>query len=281
LSGVGTHKAKINLTLLAVAVLGVALLYSLRSGEPFYQGKPLRSWLEQFGTNHWSVAHGDDLDRQAEAALQHLGTNAVPIYLQWLTSRESPFKVKLLTLSQESWLAPFHVPSLAEYRVQVDKRKTLGAYGFVALGAQAKPCVPALMDLYNDGDKRTRYLAVFALRCLGPAANAALPVMIACLKDAQADIRGEAATFLGEFQLQPEQSVRILMDFVEEHRAERINWFPNYDAIRSLAKFGAQARPAVPLLIALLNHPQQGIREAATNALKKIDPDAAANAGVK
>jgi len=35
------------------------------------------------------------------------------------------------------------------------------------------------------------------------------------------------------------------------------------------------------MLIGLLNDSQEGIREAATNALRDIDPDAAAKAGVK
>jgi HEAT repeat protein len=108
-----------------------------------------------------------------------------------------------------------------------------------------------------------------------------MPEFIDCLKDPDASIRGEAATGLGEVHQEPERSVRILMDFIEKYRAERINWFPSYDAIRSLAKFGAQARPAVPMLIGLFNDSQQGIREAATNALREIDPDAAAKAGVK
>jgi hypothetical protein len=116
LSGVGTRKAIVSWTLLAAVVAGLAFLYSRRSGEPVYQGKPLMDWLEQFGTNHWSAGHGGDLDQQAEAALQHIGTHAAPIYLQMMTVRESPLKVKLLTLVQKPWLAPFHVPSVVEYR---------------------------------------------------------------------------------------------------------------------------------------------------------------------
>ncbi len=279
--GVGTRKAIISLTLLTAAVAGLAWLYFLRSGEPVYQGKPLTVWLQQFGTNHWSAGHGGDLDRQAEAALQHIGTNAVPIYLQMMTAKESPLRVKVLTLIPKPWLARFHVSGVDEYRNQINSRNHLGTFGFVALGAQAKPFVPALMALNSDEDQGTRYYAVFTLRCLGPMANAALPVMLACLKDPQPSVRVEAAKFFGEIQQQPEQSVRVLMDFIEQYRTDRIHWFPSYDAIRSLAKFGAQAKPAVPMLIGLLNDPQQGIRDAATNALRDIDPDAAAKAGVQ
>jgi HEAT repeat protein len=281
MSRVGTRKANVSLILLAAAVTGVVFYYSLPSGEPVYQGKTLRSWLEQFGTNHWAAGHGGNLDRQAEAAIQHIGTNAVPFYLQLLTARESPLKVKLLTLGQKPWLAAFHIPSVAEYRKQLDLRKTLGAYGFVALGEKAKPFIPALIALNNDEVRRTRHLAIFALRCLGPIASEALPEMFVCLNDPDFTIRSEAATAVGEIHQESEKSVRILIDFIEKYRADRINWFPIDDAIRSLAKFGAQAKPAAPSLVELLDDPEQGIRGAATNALREIDPDAAAKAGVK
>jgi len=281
MSRVGTRKTSACLILLAASVAGVVFYYSLPSVEPAYQGKALRSWLEQFGTNHWAPGHGGNLDRQAETALQHFGTNAVPIYLQMMTTRESPLKVKLLTLGEKPWLDAFHFPSVAQYRKQLDLRKTLGAYGFIALGEKAKPCIPALIALNNDNDQRTRYLAIFALRCLAPIASEALPEMIACLNDPDFTIRSEAAMALGDVHQEPEKLVRILMDFLEKYRADRINWFPSYDAIRSLAKFGTQAKSAVPLLVELLNDPQQGIREAATNSLREIDSEAAAKAGVK
>jgi hypothetical protein len=276
---VGTRKAKIGWTLLAAAVAGVAFFF-LRSGEPVYQGKPLSSWLEQFGTNDWSGGHRD-LVQQAEAALQHIGTNAEPIYLQMMTVRESPLKVKVLTFLTKPWLARFHFPGVIEYGNQIHFRKALGAYGFVALAAKAKPFVPALMALNSDEDQSTRYFAMFALRCLGPAANAALPEFIECLKDPDGSISCEAAIGLGEIHQEPEKSVRILMDFIEKYHTDRIHWVPSYHAIRSLPKFGAQARPAVPILIRLLDDPQEWLRNAATNALKDIDPDAAAKAGVK
>jgi len=281
MSRVGTRKANACLILLAAAVAGIVFYYSLHSAEPVYQGKALRSWLEQFGTNHWAPGHGGNLDRQAETALQHFGTNAVPIYLQMMTTRESPLKVKLLTLGEKPWLAACHFPSVAQYRKQLDLRKTLGAYGFVALGEKAKPCIPALIALNNDNDQRTRYLAIFALRCLAPIASEALPEMIACLNDPDFTIRSEAAMALGDVHQEPEKLVRILMDFLEKYRADRINWFPSGDAISSLAKFGAKAKPAVPLLIELLNDPELGVRGVASNALIEIDRDAAAKAGVR
>ncbi|HEV7927369.1 MAG TPA: HEAT repeat domain-containing protein [Verrucomicrobiae bacterium] len=277
---VGTRRAIISWTLLTAAVV-LALLYFLRSGEPVYQGKLLTGWLEQFGTNHWSVAHGGDLDRQAEAALQHIGTNAVPIYFQMMTTRGSPIMLKLLTLLPKSWLARFHAPGLMEYRNQIYTRNSLGAYGFVALGEKAKPFVPALIALNSDEDRLHRRLAIFVLSRLGPTASEALPEFIKCLNDPDEPTRDIAATGLGEIHQVPEKSVPILMDFFEKFHKDAYHEMSSHEAIRSIGRFGAQAKPAIPMLIGLLNDPVSDIRDAATNALRCIDPDVAAKAGVQ
>jgi HEAT repeat protein len=52
-------------------------------------------------------------------------------------------------------------------------------------------------------------------------------------------------------------------------------------AARGLGLFGTNAQPAVPVLVRLLNDRNSRVRPDATNALRKIDPEAAARAGVK
>jgi HEAT repeat protein len=52
-------------------------------------------------------------------------------------------------------------------------------------------------------------------------------------------------------------------------------------AAKGLARIGTNAQQTVPDLIPMLNDSNALIRSAATNALKAIDPEAAAKAGVK
>jgi HEAT repeat protein len=52
-------------------------------------------------------------------------------------------------------------------------------------------------------------------------------------------------------------------------------------AARSLAGFGTNAQQASLTLVRLLSDPSQPVRAAASNALKAIDPEAAAKAGVE
>ena len=155
----------------------------------------------------------------------------------------------------------------------------------MALGPQAKPAVPALIPLISGKGQHDHFRAVFALRWIGPAATAALPEMIECLKDPDESTRAEAVLSVGEIHQEPDRVVPILMGFLNEYEADQTHWSKHwnacYRAMQSRGDFGAQAKPAIPILIRLLNDQRPFIRAEATNSLKSIDPDAAANAGPK
>jgi HEAT repeat protein len=123
--------------------------------------------------------------------------------------------------------------------------------------------------LLDDKSERVRYLTVFTLRCLGPAADAALPALIKCLTDPDFDIKDDSVTAMGTIHEQPELVVPLIMNFLEANRA---NTILRKDAIIALGQFKEQAKPAVPMLIGFLNDPDPQIRSYATNALRQIDP---------
>jgi len=68
---------------------------------------------------------------------------------------------------------------------------------------------------------------------------------------------------------------------VAQHDLVTNNSDSRWLVVASLGDFGTNAQQAVPALISLLNDKQVLVRENATNALKRIDPEAAAKAGVK
>jgi HEAT repeat protein len=80
---------------------------------------------------------------------------------------------------------------------------------------------------------------------------------------------------LGRIHMEPEVVVPILMKTLN----------PTNDILSTtitvLGEFGESAKPAVPALLRYLNNTDQYIRYVTTNALKQIDPEAAAKAGVK
>jgi HEAT repeat protein len=279
LPGVRTRKGIAILILLTIVAGGIVIFCSLPPREPAYEGKPLSFWVAQYRTNVW-VTPNEELGNQAETAIRHIGTNATPVLLRMLSTTESPLRIQLTSRIPKHWLASFHVLTVAEYRQQIDRHRVAGANGFAALGTAATPALPALIALLDHKDERVRYLTVFTLRCLGPAARDALPFLIARLDDPEFEIRDDAVMALGTINAEPECVVPILIKFVEKYRGDR-DWILCKDAVGSLATFGAQAKPSVPTLVGLLKSDQVNIRSAATNALKKIDPEAAAKAGVQ
>jgi hypothetical protein len=267
------RRVQIVLAILAVAALTVLVREILRFREPVYQGKRLSVWLTQYGTNHWS-ARGGEAEKQAANAIRHIGTNAIPIYLEMMTTRESPLKLKLMALVPRGWLARFHLRSVYNDRL-------LGDYGLIALGVDARSSVPALIALLNDTNPDVRYAAVFALRSLGPVAGESLPSLIKCLKDPEFTVQSDAILALGEIHQEPERVIPILVEFLAQPQNPQYSVAIHGNAMWSLRQFGAQAKPAVPMLLGYLNDPEESIRSTATNTLRQIDPEALVNASVK
>ena len=158
--------------------------------------------------------------------------------------------------------------------------RLLGAYGLIALGAESKPAVSALIALLNHADPDVRAAAAFTLQGLGPVASDALPSLITCLQDPSYTVQYHAILGIGQIKQQPERVIPLLIAYLDKPLD------PHWEKLRncatcSLRQFGAQAKPAVPSLLRLLKDSHSSIRSDVTNALKGIDPDAAVKAGVK
>ena len=102
--------------------------------------------------------------------------------------------------------------------------------------------------------------------------------MVQTLEDDDRHFRVHAADALRKIGWQDQGKLKtVLTEGLKHHRACAC-------AARALSEFGSEASEAVPALLDLLKdtgHHNRGIRVAATEALKKIDPKAAANAGLK
>jgi HEAT repeat protein len=112
------------------------------------------------------------------------------------------------------------------------------------VGLEANDAVPELAAALADKDKHVRAAAAEALSKVGKAAKGAVPALVKALGDESALVRANAAVALGD-----------------------------------LANEG---RPAVGALTKLYQKDEDpDVREHAAEALKKIDPKAAKEAGVK
>lgn len=141
-------------TALVVAALGTVfwIASSPREREPIYQGKTLTDWLSDCWPGR-SPTPGK-LEQDAFAVRQ-IGTNAIPVLLQWISAKDGPFKQKTVTWIARHPRVPFRLES------SVDKNM-LAVSGFMILGkAQASSAVPALVKIIrNGGGENTGYNSV-------------------------------------------------------------------------------------------------------------------------
>ena len=132
------------ITALVLAALGTILwiVLSPREHEPVYQGKTLTYWLSDFWPGRSPTPEKLEQDK---LAVRQIGTNAIPILLQWISAKDGPLKQKMVTWISRHPRVPFRLES------DVDKNM-LAVSGFGILGkSQAGPAVPALVEIVRTG----------------------------------------------------------------------------------------------------------------------------------
>jgi HEAT repeats len=274
-----------NLILLSLALLGILICLFLFLREPSYQGRGISSWLRDYYESQQQARSGAstspaptrtpqqqfDLQRQCRVAIRAIGSNAVPTLVNLVRTRDSSLKLKILTLLSKQHFISIKPPTARYYH-------QLSMGGFETLGPILKDAVPALTELLNDPDADVRATATWNLGNLGPDASAAIPSLIKNLKDTNSTVRFYSLQSLADIHSQPEVVMPILIDALSKPQTQSTM----YDvALIGLGKFGPQASNAVPLIKTFLTNNVSFVAEDATNALKKIDPIAAAQAGVK
>ena len=133
--------------------------------------------------------------------------------------------------------------------------------------------LPGVQISYVEADCRRAYAARY-FGDLGPAAKGAIPDLINALKGKDAAIRGPAISSLGGIHSEPETVIPLLIPCLDDDNLD-------VPAAKALAEYGSLAKSAVPKLLPLLHGKDNDDRLAARAALLRIDPDAAAKAGVK
>jgi HEAT repeats len=286
-----------------IAFLGGLVWYGLSSREPVHQGKPLSAWLDAYSKSLYSQEE-DGIDTAEEqlgqqAAIRQIGTNAVPHLMKMLLTKDSGIKSNAIILFKKQSFVPTHLRTDFEYH-------NMALAGFQALGPIAKPAVPAMIDLLNDPyyrfgaalylgrigpaasnavpmllpwldeeDVALRFSAANALGGIGRGTQEAAPALLKHLKDPNEFVRDSVLLALGKLHAEPELVVPILIHDLQTRR--RLSRY----RIRALGAFGAEAKQAVPVLLELYRSRFADLELDIATAIKAIDPEASAKAGVK
>lgn len=232
--------------------------------EPEFHGVALNEWLDR---SYDFCTGEDEVPRYGEAAtaVRGIGTNAIPIILQMMNERDSRLR---------SFIAN-HAPKRLHFN-DADYDRMAGAYGFIALGAQSKPAVPALIKLADDPDPEMRYGAVVALGYLDCAPEQIVPALVKHLDDTR--VLGEAAEGLGRLGQEPRIAIPALIRHIGHSPTGSDN---SYYVAWALACFGSQAKPAIPALLKRLQEDQDehdsnpSLQQIIKEAITAIDPESA------
>jgi HEAT repeat protein len=270
-----TKKPHMLQAVLALGVVGVLVwLVMRRTGEPVYREKRLSEWLRGYdyaGLKSRARAESDE-------AVRKMGTNAIPLLLQRLRENESSLKFRVFRLLEKQ-----HFLIITNSRAST--RNVEAGQAFRALGAAAGTAVPELIRIYNRNISVDSQCAVaISLGCIGPAASNAVPALLARASNRQTEIGTnelvcDSAIFaLGHIHAQPARVVPVLME--QLLHAPKAN--TQYAATVALGWFGADAKPAVPVLIKCYADVgnSAAMKAAVRTAIQKIDTGAAAKAGV-
>jgi len=297
--------------LIAVVVASIFLeptqtVVGLLLGEPFFEGRPARYWAR-------SLAAGPGEQADASSRLQQGGGQAAPVLAAMLSGKSAAKDAEVRCTSAEllakigadatsagpSLLAGVHdrdphvqavcaaalpkagIPAKAAVPVLTELLKSdhvvVAARALSEYKEEAAESLPVLVALLSDQSKSTeaRWNAARTIGRIGPAADGAVPALIAALDDPEWTIREHSAEAFGDIgpNAAPEAIpglLRMLNDPVARVRR---------DAVRSLGQIGKAALESVPDIKKLLSDPEELVQKAALTALGKIAPDQVPPAG--
>jgi hypothetical protein len=227
----------------------------------------------------------------AVAALSCCGTNATPLVIKKLNDGNPAIREAAWNIVQqrfaESSIPTNEINSLcipafkdSDALVRIDAVMSLGR-----MGAAASNAVPALIPLLSSSDAGrhpsqrvfVRANTALLLGRFGPSASAAVPALTNLMAAGDGYARVSAAVAVWQITSNEIPSLTVIMN-----ELPTFNKYTKQIPINALKEMGPRAKAAFPLVLNELPLAEDTYqREAITNALKAIDPDAAAKAGIK
>jgi len=258
------RKCRQTLPILITCAFAILPASPSLSGEPAYGHKSLSNWLAIYR----NAGPDSGEEKRAEAAVRAIGTNAFPFLIETLTNNDPS--------SQSAALNGFHIlgplaapslPILAEFLTGTNA--LLAHLASSSLGHIGSPALPVLMAGLTNRHYRVSTDATLALAELGTNARPAIPLLLHDLQQPNHFIRERAADALGNLHIESQLVVPALTNLLEDPSPSA-----RYLALASLGRFEAEARSALPAIYLLLDDQDEVIRNAATNAVRQIAPEA-------
>jgi HEAT repeat protein len=278
--------------------------------EPFWDSRPLSFWMRALGASD-PVERRRAADAVTQIAIAHGGDAAgpaVPALQAILDERSADLRrLSATALEQIGPPAAASVPALLRV-FQHDDAATVRRSAGLAL-ARIAPFESDVIDaaaaaIRTDTDAGARTSAAVVLIASGPAGRRAVPTLAAALVDRDASVRLYAAAALAQLSGSDgagERAQHIVLQTIQNNdnglRAEAVAILPDvargradllailsntlHDAdpevraasARAIATLGRTAESLIPTLWAMLQDPDEGVREHALIAIHAIKTD--------
>ena len=223
-------------------VLGVAPAEPPQhQGEPMYKGQPLSHWVEVLGglegviDEHKSLETIDNTRGAAEAqeALKHIGTNAVPLLFRWCGGWDLA-PTSAADFSQEN-TPDLRPPTSQQKLFQVGHFMNEGASrALEVLGPEAAPLIlPTVTNSAYPLGSRVMALSIGA-RAMGTNGQAILPLVLQCADGGEDALARVAVQVLGIVGVGRPEALAVLEKSLQDPR--RAEW--RLDTLQAVAALG-------------------------------------------
>jgi len=279
------HKRWIWLVAGAVAIIAAVLIrQSTGLREPRYQGRRLSLWLSAYDVQGAGVTHAE-----VNAAVRSAGTNALPLLLEMMESRDSRLKRIAIRFLPKGFTGRLALTA-------AETRRARALAGFRALGPSASVALPALVriqgrenyayvmsaiagvgpesvvPLANDltnAVKEIRRQAAYELgvvRPTGACSAIAIAALSKGLDDRDVDVRHTAPMSIGQIADSPEVAVPALVSALEREPDDRVKIALAF----AVGRYGGRAAAAVPVLTRVSLEGSPEVRSKAASSLRRI-----------
>jgi hypothetical protein len=170
----------ITICILAAATAALAAVVFASPSQPTCDGHTITYWMGVLDNRN------PDERAHAYAAIEKLGTNALPTILHLLGTRDSALKFRLRSLTERVPLLHLRFTSAADIRQKAGMALAISGQESI------RASIPALADLSRDLDPGIRLRAVEMLSLLPFDETAPLPAVEAAQNDPDSRVRATA-----------------------------------------------------------------------------------------
>jgi RNA polymerase sigma factor (sigma-70 family) len=264
--------------ILLAAGTATVVVKQVYPSEPVYQGKSLTYWLESLGPK-MLLFHNlrPDANQPAAEAFQAMGVKTVPFLRRELHSRDlARWKHAADAARTIGPAAKVLIPDLLTAAVATADSGHDPYAELFALAAMGPESIGPLTTMFTNQNKWARINTTTAVYMTDYDAEAAVPALLKELDDPDAQVRSQAPAALAHIHKQLDVVLPALLKNLKDPD-DSVRWC----TASAIGQLGPDAKSAFPDLLEVWHNDKTGVASWAGGALKNIDPEAAAKAGVK